>query len=214
MTYDEVYSEADNIFGSSAERTLKNFVSQINKNYPVLDIGAGQGRNSLFLAERGFTVDALEPSKVAIETIKNKLGDKNYNIRMYQNEFQDFEPKNLPYSAVLIYGLIQILNWSTINLLFEKVEKWITKGSLVFITAFSSKDSSFRKFNNEWNKVGKNSFINKDGSYRTFLEPNEILNFFKDYRVLYHWEGLGPKHKHGHGPVEQHELIELVAKKI
>ena len=35
----------------------------------ALDIAAGRGRNSLFLAELGFEVDAVDVSDVAVETV-------------------------------------------------------------------------------------------------------------------------------------------------
>ncbi|MCF6270603.1 MAG: hypothetical protein L3J41_12890 [Melioribacteraceae bacterium] len=99
------------------------------------------------------------------------------------------------YSAILIFGLIQILDWKSINTLVSKIDKWTSKGSLIFITAFSKKDASYIKYKKEWNEVGKNSFSDNDANYRTFLETNEIPNLFKKYNLIYHWEGLGAKHQ-------------------
>jgi 2-polyprenyl-3-methyl-5-hydroxy-6-metoxy-1,4-benzoquinol methylase len=213
MTYNKTYSETKHVFGIEPEKILINFVDEIDKTRPILDIGVGQGRNSIFLAKKEFSIDAIDPSQISIETIINLSEKENYNIRAYQNNFDQFVTKYPSYSAILIFGLIQILDWKSIYSLTNKIDKFVTKGSLVFITAFSIKDASYFKYSKEWNKVGKNSYSDNNGNFRTFLEPNEILDLFKNYSVLYHWEGLGPKHKHGNNPVEQHELIELVIKK-
>ncbi len=94
--------------------------------------------------------------------------------------------------------------------MIRKIDNWTSKGSFIFITAFSKKDATYYKYSTKWNVKGKNSFSDGNGNYRTFLEPNEILKLFDNYGVVYHWEGPGPNHRHGNSPVEQHELIELV----
>jgi O-methyltransferase involved in polyketide biosynthesis len=131
----------------------------------------------------------------------------------YQIEFRDFVPKNTTYSAILLFGLIQILDWDSIHTLIDRINQWTQKGSLIFITAFSTNDSTYKKYSKDWKEIGENSFGDDNDNYRTFLEPNEIIELFKDYSLIYHWEGLGPEHRHGNSPIEQHDLIELVIEK-
>ena len=68
--YDEAYRKTEDYFGPGATSVLRKHYHLIGKDRPVLDIGAGQGRNTLFLARKGFAVDALDPSQVAIDTIE------------------------------------------------------------------------------------------------------------------------------------------------
>ena len=147
-----------------------------------------------------------------VETI-NKIAQRNgYSINAHKFDFHDYNPAKI-YSAILVFGLIQILNWNSINNLINKIDGWTDTGSSVFITAFSTKDASYHKYSNEWKAVNKNSFINGNNEFRTFLEENEILKLFENYKVLHHREGLGQKHRHANGPIEQHEMIEAVFQK-
>lgn len=212
MNYDKIYTESDHIFGSEPEKILIDFADRIDKTKPVLDIGAGQGRNTFFLAENGHKIDAIDPSPVAVETIKNIAQNNSYSINAHQFDFQDYNPSKT-YSAILVFGLIQILNWKSINYLINKIDEWTDTGSVIFMTAFSVKDLSYQKYCNEWAEAVKRSFTDGSGEYRTFLEVNEILTLFDNYSILHHWEGLGKKHKHGDGPVEQHSMIELIIQK-
>ncbi len=66
MSYDKTYTNIKNMFGEEPEKTLIKFINKIDKFKPVLDIGAGQGSNSVYLASNGFSVDAVDPSGVAI----------------------------------------------------------------------------------------------------------------------------------------------------
>jgi cyclopropane fatty-acyl-phospholipid synthase-like methyltransferase len=208
MSYDETYKNTKNNFGAEPELVLRNYYRRINKSKPVLDIGAGQGRNAFFLAREGYIVDAIDPSKVATETISAIAAQERLSIHTHQCGFDKFVPQVDFYSGILIFGLIQILSWEDINLLLEKVKHWTRKRSLIFITGFTIADSSFTRYSQIWKTIGKNSFADEQGNLRTYLEAGEILNLFNEYEVVYHWEGIGPEHRHGNSPIERHAMVE------
>jgi tellurite methyltransferase len=212
LSYNKTYGNTKNVFGSEPEKILVDFTDKIEKSKPILDIGAGQGRNSFFLTEEGFEVDAIDPSSVAVDTINKISSEKNYSVSAFHIDFQNYYTEKI-YSAILAFGLIQILDWSSISSLIDKIESRIIKDSLVFITAFSVKDYSYQKYSTQWKAAGRNSFSYGNLEFRTFLEENEILTLFDDFSVLHHWEGLGKKHKHGDGPIEQHSMVEVVLQK-
>lgn len=213
MTYDKTYKNTEYVFGREPETILEKYVHKIDPSKTVLDIGIGQGRNAFYLARNGYPVDGIDPSAVAIKGVADTSIKKNFNINTYQVGFDEFTPRKLPYSAILVFGLIQILDWKSIHKLVDRIDRWTHKGSLVFITAFSVKDATHNKYSSEGKQMGKHSFSDGKGNCRTFLEPNEILKLFRDYQAIYHWEGLGPEHRHGSGPIERHDMIELVIEK-
>jgi cyclopropane fatty-acyl-phospholipid synthase-like methyltransferase len=210
MSYDETYKNTKNNFGAEPEPILRNNYRRINTSRPVLDIGAGQGRNAFFLARKGFTVDAIDPSKVATETISAIAAQEGLSIRTHQCAFDTFVPQVVFYSGILIFGIIQILSWEAIDLLREKVKHWTHEGSLVFITGFTVADPSFTRYSQTWKTIGKNSFADEQGNLRTYLEAGEILRLFSEHEVVYHWEGMGPEHRHGNSPIERHAMTEVV----
>jgi tellurite methyltransferase len=210
MSYDEIYQSVKHNFGSEPEPILRNHHHLVNKSKPILDIGAGQGRNCLFLARKGFAVDAIDPSKVASQTIAAIAAQEELSIHSRQCGFDKFAPRVKSYSAILVFGLIQILSWQEIDLLREKIKQWTCQGSLVFITGFMVADASFERYSHSWNTIGKNSFASSQGDLRTYLEPGEMLQLFSGYEVLHHWEGMGPEHRHGDSPMERHAMTEVV----
>jgi cyclopropane fatty-acyl-phospholipid synthase-like methyltransferase len=213
MSYDETYKNTKDNFGAEPEPVLRNYYHRINRSRPVLDIGAGQGRNAFFLAREGITVDAIDPSRVATETISAIAAQEGLSIHTYPCGFDKFVPQVDFYSGILIFGVIQILSWEDIDLLLEKVKHWTHKGSLVFITGFTVMDSSFTRYSQTWNTIGKNSFADDQGNLRTYFEAGEVLKLFNEYEAVYHWEGMGPEHRHGTGPTERHAMTEVVLQK-
>jgi cyclopropane fatty-acyl-phospholipid synthase-like methyltransferase len=210
MSYDETYRNTANNFGAGPEPILQKYYQSINTSRPVLDIGAGQGRNALFLAREGWTVEVIDPSTVAIETISARAAQEGLAIQSHQCGFERFVPQVDCYSGMLIFGVLQILPWETIDLLRERIAQWTRQGSLVFITGFTVTDASFIRYSQTWKPIGKNSFAGEQGDVRTYLEAGEILQLFSEYDVVYHWEGMGPEHQHGNSPIERHAMTEVV----
>jgi 2-polyprenyl-3-methyl-5-hydroxy-6-metoxy-1,4-benzoquinol methylase len=203
VTYDDLYELDPHYFGREPSMGLRDYYHLIDKSLPVLDIGSGTGRNSMFLARHGIRVNAIDPSMVAIHKLHEYASEHSLSIKAEALGFADLRASNGSFSAVMIYGLIQILDWDQIRLLLRKVDDWLSEAGIVFITAWTTEDPSFWAFmQNEC--VGKNSYRNDTGAVRTYLEKDEIVDLFPGYQVIYHWEGMGPKHSHGDKPPERH----------
>ncbi len=214
MSYDDAYKKSADFFGSEPTDILRNQFNHINKTLPVLDIGAGQGRNAIFLARQGYTVNAIDPSVEGLKQIDRVAAKDNLKITTKATGFGDFVPEKLPYSGILVFGIIQILSRDSIKTLITKINDWAHTDSCLFISAFSTADPSFRKTIDNNEPAGKNSCLYPNGEYRTFLEPNEILALFPNFVPIDHWEGLGPIHNHGDGTEHRHGSIHFVGKRI
>ncbi len=210
MSYDDAYKKIPDYFGTEPSPLLVEYCHLLNKPGPVLDIGAGQGRNSLFLAQKGYTVDAVEPSQVGVDTINRIASESNQPIRAYCTDFEDFVPPETPFGAVLLFGIIQMLEWESINLLIEKIQAWTAPGSHILISAFTTDDPGFGRIAATSEKVGKNSYRMEGGTCRTFLEPDEVLNLFSGLETIHHWEGMGPSHTHGGKEPHRHAVAHTV----
>lgn len=212
MKYDDVYRKTEDYFGAEPVALLRNHYHRLNKSQRILDVGTGQGRNALFLAREGFVVDAIDPSKVAIDTVSAMAAQEGLPIRTYQCGFDRFVPQTDFYWGILIFGLIQILSWESIECLLAKIKSWTRARSIVLARTFTTADPSFKRTRSsrEWKSNGKNSFADGQSHFRTYLEAGEILDLFGDFKVIYHREGLGPKHRHANHPPEQHAEVEGV----
>ena len=68
--------------------TMKYIDKYIEKGMRVLEVGAGTGRYSLTLAERGYQVDSIELIQHNIDILKSKIKE-NYNIEVKQGNAID-----------------------------------------------------------------------------------------------------------------------------
>jgi tellurite methyltransferase len=213
VNYDEQYATVDAVFGTEVESTLKSFADRLKPGSEVLDIGAGQGRNGVFLAERGFTVHALEPSKVASTALGLLAGKRRLAMEIFSTTFEQFDPPVGKYAGILVFGLVPDLDWPSIRRLLTRIHEWSEQGSLIWVTGFTTQDPAYARHRACWETVGQNSFRGPEGQIRTYLEPGQIVTLFKGHSTLHCWEGLGPAHRHGGGPPERHGKFEAVLSK-
>ncbi len=213
MSYDEQYSQTKDVFGREPERILAAFESRLDRNHPVLDIGTGQGRNSLFLARRGFRVDAIDPSAVAVDALRAVAKTEQLPLRAFACGFDSFTPEVDSYGGVLLFGLVQILSRAAIDSLVGSIGRWLAPGGLLFVTAFTTADDSYARYPGDWDTVGRHSFANGRGDVRTFLEPGELPTLFPGFETEHHWEGMGSEHHHGDGAMERHAMAEAVLRR-
>ena len=213
MRYDDLYSKTEAYLGNEPSNLLWEKYGLIDRSKPVLDVGAGQGRNAFFLARKGFSVDAIDNSLVSVETVKSVAAREGLPIRTFHSGFAEFRQENCMYSGVLLLGLVQILTRSEIGLLGQKAKEWTETGGLLFVTAFSTGDPSFSASAEHLREAGKNSFTDEEGNARTYLEPGEILSIFPGFARIHLWEGLGREHRHPGKPPERHGMVEAVLRR-
>ncbi len=207
--FDAAYHSTSDYFGAEPEALLVRFADLLDLSQPVLDVGCGQGRNTLFLARRGFSVDALDPSRVAVKQVGSLAEKDGLSVRTIHGTFQDLESGDDRYGGILLFGLIPLLSRSEISDLAQLVMSRLGSGGMLFATAFGTWDPDFPHRAGTWSEEDENSFRSPDGRLRTYLEPGELTTF-PDLSPVYSWEGMTPEHSHGDGPSERHGLAEAV----
>ncbi len=70
VEYDKYY-QTENLFGK-AYPELIDFYAKVEEKGELLDLGCGQGRDSIPLAKLGFSVTGIDYSKVGIKQLSKK----------------------------------------------------------------------------------------------------------------------------------------------
>jgi tellurite methyltransferase len=210
--FDEAYARVPDYFGDEPDELVVEHIELLPPQGRVLDLGCGQGRNSLWLAERRFAVDAIDPSAVSIRCVREAAERKGLTVNAICTDFESFDAER-PYDAVLAMGLVPVLRRPQIGSLVQRVRAWLGIGRHLFITAFTTEDEAYERHRAQWREIGRNSFRSPDGGIRTYLDPGEIIRFFHDFAVVHHWEGLGPEHRHGDGPLHRHAVTDAVLRR-
>ena len=88
-------------------------------------MACGAGRNSLFLAEAGFEVDAIDISAVGLQRLAQQAGERGLDIRLIEHDL------DLPFEFERDYDLILVLWFVDLELITRLCDCLAPGGYLV-----------------------------------------------------------------------------------
>ncbi len=108
----------------------------IDEEPKAVDLGCGNGRNSIYASESGFMVDAVD--KVYLGFLEGlPQGIKN-RINFHQNLVKDFQMHSSTHLAVIVTRLIQYLPLHEVKDLFGRSAEGLTTNGVLMITYTAS----------------------------------------------------------------------------
>jgi SAM-dependent methyltransferase len=99
--WDERYRQTDWVWST----TPNQFVAQVLADMPpgrALDLACGEGRNALWLAEKGWRATAVDFSSVAVAKGRAAAESRGLDVTWIAADLLDYEPERGAYDAVLI----------------------------------------------------------------------------------------------------------------
>jgi bifunctional enzyme CysN/CysC len=143
--------------------------SKIENKQKILEIGCGNGRDSIFFSEGGHSVTAFDRSEGAIESCKRN--HINQSIDFISGSLSDIDSLsednyNLVYSRFVFHAMPLEEELKTIQKSYELLKN----GGSIYIECRSVDDPLFRK----GELLSRTERI--DGHYRRFIVLNELLD--------------------------------------
>lgn len=173
LKWDKKYQETTSLLKDrEASENLKKIVEK-TKGKKALDVASGAGRNSIYLANNGFDVEALDISSVALDVLNNK-GFKNISCKLV--DLDEYEiPKNN-------YDLIVMTNFLDRNLI-PKLSNALKIDGVLFIETYMEDELNEKPSSNP-------DFLLKKDELKTFFDDNfeflaydEFLNSDELYKM-------------------------------
>ena len=90
--WNERYSSEELVWGIEPNRFLAEELGDAEPVGRVLDLACGEGRNAIWLAERGFEVTAVDFSEVAIERARGLAGRRGVDVEWICADVTSYEP--------------------------------------------------------------------------------------------------------------------------
>ena len=142
----------------------------------ALDVACGQGRNALFLAEKGMSVTAVDLSEEGLEQLRREASLRKLDIRTRRTDLEAAIPQ-LPdgvFDLVLVFFYLH-------RPLLPLLRNAVKPGGMLVLRTHSS----------------AGPFPGGPGNPDFVLRPGELLEEFGDWEILLHEEGIEPSRKGG-----------------
>lgn len=172
--------------------TMRYIEKYLTPNSKILEIGAGTGRYSITLADKGYDVTSVELVPHNIEIMKKKIKPE-YNIKVYEGNACDLSfIENDKYDIVLLLGpMYHLFNDEDKHKAMSEAIRVAKKGGVIY-SAYCNSDTCIYKM---FYKKRILSYLDKnliDENYHAKSSPNEVFelyrkpdidNLMKDYPV-------------------------------
>jgi ubiquinone/menaquinone biosynthesis C-methylase UbiE len=186
--WDEVYSKVENIKkpSSFAKFCIKKFIDR-KKNKKLLDIGCGDGRDTLFFSKK-LDSTGIDKSKAAINFLKLKYF--NYqNCKFYRFNLDYLNNANLlKYDYIYLRFLIHAINLSSEKKLFIYLKKKLIKKNSLIMAEFRSDKDPLMKLGKKISKYERYT-----DHYRRFINFENFKCKLKKlgFKIIYNIERRG-----------------------
>jgi SAM-dependent methyltransferase len=138
---DWVKTRTPPLFGKHPDTKVMDLARSLGApaDVPVLDIGAGTGRNTLPLARAGFPAEAVELSPDLANILKNDAAKEGLDVTLYQGDVLG-EKLELPTGRYRLVILCEVVSHfranSELRRLFERTSELLAPGGLLAFSVF------------------------------------------------------------------------------
>lgn len=157
--WDHKYDTETYIFGKTPIPFLTDNLDILPKG-KTLDLAMGEGRNGVYLAAKGFNVLGVDISAKGLQKAHQLAAAQNVKI---ETRVVDLETHTLEKNS---YDLIVCAYYMQRNL-FPQFMDALKPGGMALVETYNVDHLKYSRFNPKW-----------------LLDNNELLEIFKDYKVI------------------------------
>ena len=139
--WDKRFSTPDYVFGEEPNAFLVSQAARLGMGH-ALALADGEGRNSVWLAQQGFSVDAFDFSVPAIDKAKALAEKHQVSVHFIHSDWQSFDWKPAHYD--LVAGVFfQFAGPDERAELFEKIKQCLKSGGVLLIQGYGKNQLTY-----------------------------------------------------------------------
>lgn len=113
--------------------------SDVTPGY-ALDIGCGKGKNAIWLAGKGWKVDAFDPKKDWLDIAKERSAGAGVSVESFTlSDIQSFKPDK-QYDLIVCAMVLHFLSLEQIESAVEKMKSWTKADGQIYISVMTDEN--------------------------------------------------------------------------
>lgn len=165
--FNQKYRSNHDVFGDTVLSVVKDAMKYASSG-EALDLGAGNGRNTLFLISQSFKVTSVDTSEEGLNILKERVKEKE-KLETVLSDVREFETDK-KYDIIIATGLLHFLSKEGGVGLIKKIQRWTKRDGV--------------------NVLGAKMFQNMRGDLPHIFEHNELRQYYetKEWDIKYYSE--------------------------
>lgn len=163
--WDKKFSSRNYVYGKTPAKFIAENYSYIPFGASILDMGMGEGRNAVFLAQKGYKVTGIDISSVAVQKAIALSKEFGVQINTVVASLNKHKIPEGTFDAIICFYYVD-------RSLIEKMKTWLKPGGMIIFEAYTT----------EQIKNDKKASLENPLHY--YLKPQELPKLFSEMRVL------------------------------
>ena len=186
--YQEEYVEgrSESVYGSPQEHLVK--FHEVLKSYrnltTVLDLGCGDGANTIALARTGYHVTGID--RAGEQAILSRARQHNVedNVKFITGDITQFPFDTEVYDCVLCAGVFHLLSATQIEQVASKAKNAVKKGGLIYLDIVANMKRVYRDSGEEFTFSGLANWSDRKSQefFTDLFSDWSILDLFSFHR--------------------------------
>ena len=204
MNFDDYYSVSGTYFSQEHSGGMEECLNKYNVlPCSAMDIGAGEGRNSIWLAKQGFDVFAIEPSEVGANKIRQRAKECDVKISIFNTDIVTATKSLKDIGFAVALTSLEHMDYEYLRLAITEIKRVLKPGGYIYTVVFTEEDPGYKK---DLQNASECALFIKH-----YFKKDELKDMFSDFEILEYSEYL--KEDNTHGPLHYHGKAKLFAKK-
>nr|WP_319251880.1 class I SAM-dependent methyltransferase [uncultured Celeribacter sp.] len=194
--WDQRYDREDYVFGTTPAAFLPRHADWLPTTGRALCVADGEGRNSVWLAERGLDVTAFDPSVPGLAKARSLAGSRGVSVHSVQAGIDDWDWEQ-PFD-VIVGVFIQFVAPARRSQLFKEFDRALAPAGLLMLHGYTPKQIDYG--------------TGGPGKVENLYTQELLAGAFRDYEILEN-HAYEQQVNEGCAHVGQSALIDFIARK-
>ncbi|WP_028535949.1 class I SAM-dependent methyltransferase [Paludibacterium yongneupense] len=203
--FDGVYRSNTSFYGERPSPFLVHYLDKfaVDGHGAGLDLGCGQGRNALYLAGRGFDMQAVDGSAEAIAVLESRAREQRLNISGQVADLAALDIAEDRYRLIIANTSLDHLDEAGGARLAAGMQRGLLRGGLLFVSVFMQDDPGY---------AAQGRQASETAAYvMHYYRPGELRAQFAGLTLLAYQEEYALDT--GHGVPHYHAIARLFARR-
>ena len=142
-TWNRRFDTPDYLFGAEPNAWLREHVELWQPGQRVLCVADGEGRNSVWLAERGLTVDAFDIAQVGVDKARKLAAQRGVSVNFSVSDCDAYPWPHAAYDGVAAI-FVQFADPAMRERLFMNITRCLKPGGTLVLQGYTPKQLDYK----------------------------------------------------------------------